>query len=102
MFQDLQRKFDRASRGYCRRHGFERDPDWVMLKLLEEVGELTQSWNRLTARARLKGRNAEEVARELEDEAADVLGHIFLLAEAHDLDLTAAIRRKWRFDPEDD
>ena len=37
------------------------------------------------------------MARDLEDEAADVLGHILLFAHQNDLDLAAAIKRKWLF-----
>ena len=42
MLTELQKRFDKASLSYCDLHGLERDRDWVMLKLLEEVGELTQ------------------------------------------------------------
>ncbi|QEW21261.1 hypothetical protein LA6_003469 [Marinibacterium anthonyi] len=101
MLKTLQTDFDRASRAYCDTHGFTRDADWYILKLQEEVGELTQAWNRLSGRARLKDVPAHRMHRDLEDEAADVLGHILLLAERHDLDLAAAIQRKWRFAPRD-
>jgi NTP pyrophosphatase (non-canonical NTP hydrolase) len=33
----------------------------------------------------------------LEDEVADLLGHVLLLAHRYDLDLEAAVQRKWRF-----
>jgi NTP pyrophosphatase (non-canonical NTP hydrolase) len=70
-----------------------------MLKLQEEVGELTQSFNQLTGRGRRKGLSSEQLAHALADEAADVLGHILLFARAHDLDLASAVERKWRFKP---
>ncbi len=97
MLNKLQRNFDRASQAYCEANSFVRDADWFVLKLQEEVGELSQAWNKLSGRGRRHGRSIEELKLNLEDEAADVLGHVFLLAEAQGLDLRAAIERKWRF-----
>jgi len=47
-----------------------------------------------------ENRSDGELARDLADEAADVLGHILLFAHRNDLDLSAAIKRKWLFQPE--
>jgi len=96
---DLQARFDAASQNYCKLYGLTRDRDWIMLKLLEEVGELTQIWNRQTGRGRTKGQTADDLHRALEDETADVLGMVLLVAQENGLDLNAAIARKWRFDP---
>jgi NTP pyrophosphatase (non-canonical NTP hydrolase) len=100
MLRQLMDDFETASRRYADHHGIVRDPDWFMLKLHEEVGELTQSWNRLRGRGLAKGRSEEEIRRDLADEAADVLGHILLFARANDIDLAAAVERKWRFRPQ--
>lgn len=97
MLDDLALKFERASSAYAGENGITRDPDWFLLKLQEEMGELTQAWNRVSGRGRPKGRSGEDMARDLEDEAADVLGHILLFAHRNDLDLAAAIKRKWLF-----
>jgi NTP pyrophosphatase (non-canonical NTP hydrolase) len=70
-----------------------------LLKLQEEVGELTQAFNRKTGRARRKGLSDDQMALAMADEAADVFGHILLFAHAHEIDLAAAIERKWRFRP---
>ncbi|MCX8996380.1 pyrophosphatase [Rhizobiaceae bacterium BDR2-2] len=101
MFADLQRRFEDASRRYADSNGIRRDADWFLLKLHEEVGELTQAWNRLSGRGRAKGRSEEERRRDLEDETADVLGHILLFAHNNGIDLAAAVERKWRFRPDD-
>ncbi len=97
MLLNLARKFEQASKTYADENGLERDDDWFLLKLQEEVGELTQAWNRVSGRGRRKGRSDEDMARDLADETADVLGHILLFAHRNDLDLAAAIKRKWRF-----
>ncbi|WP_137135498.1 MazG nucleotide pyrophosphohydrolase domain-containing protein [Rhizobium sp. FKY42] len=99
MLQDLAARFELASAAYAEANGLHRDDDWFMLKLHEEVGELTQAYNRATGRGRAKGRTAEEIRQDLADETADVLGHILLLAHRNRLDLSVAIERKWRFRP---
>ena len=101
MLEDLQARFDKASLSYCALHGLERDQDWVMLKLLEEIGELTQVWNTRTGRGRDKGLSDTDLKTAIADEVADSLGMLLIIAHQHDLDLTAAIARKWRFDLSD-
>lgn len=95
--RDLIDKFETASAAYAATHGVTRDSDWFLLKLLEETGELTQAANRLSGRARPKGRSTEELHQSLADETADLLGHVLLFARHHGIDLDAAIERKWRF-----
>ena len=97
MLRDLQAQFETASAGYAAANGLVRDPDWFILKLQEEVGELTQVWNKLSGRGRRHGRTEDELRESLADEAADALGHVLLFAQTNGLDLAAAIERKWRF-----
>ncbi|NTG49419.1 pyrophosphatase [Agrobacterium rhizogenes] len=101
MLSGLIQQFEKASATYAAANGVERDDDWFMLKLQEEVGELTQIWNKKTGRGRRKGMTDEELATALADETADVLGHILLFAHRNGLDLAAAVERKWRFRPEE-
>ncbi len=99
MLKDLMTQFERASATYAADNGMERDDDWFVLKLQEEMGELIQIWNRITGRGRRKGMNQSELATALADETADVLGHVLLFAHRNGLDLSAAVERKWRFRP---
>lgn len=99
MLRRLADQFEISSVRYAEANGIERDADWFLLKLQEEMGELTQAWNRLTGRGRRRGRTQEELDRDLADEAADLLGHILLLVRRNDIDLAAAIERKWLFQP---
>jgi NTP pyrophosphatase (non-canonical NTP hydrolase) len=96
---DLMQKFETASVIYAERNGIDRDPDWFLLKLQEEMGEVTQVWNQISGRGRRKNMSDEEMHRALADETADLLGHVLLLAQAKGLDLEAAIERKWHFRP---
>ncbi|MCD7111614.1 pyrophosphatase [Rhizobium sp. DKSPLA3] len=99
MLGKLQKDFERASVRYAETTGILRDDDWFILKLVEEMGEVTQAWNRLSGRARRKGLDEETLRTALEDETADLLGHVLLFAHRHGLDLDAAVERKWRFSP---
>ncbi|MDQ0455083.1 NTP pyrophosphatase (non-canonical NTP hydrolase) [Rhizobium paknamense] len=49
MLQDLTEAFEKASSLYANANGIARDPDWFLLKLAEESGEVLQVANRLTA-----------------------------------------------------
>jgi NTP pyrophosphatase (non-canonical NTP hydrolase) len=99
MLDALQAEFEEASARYAVDNGIQRDDDWFVLKLFEEVGELTQAWNRLSGRARRHGRSEEELSQALADETADLLGHVLLFARRHEIDIAAAIERKWHFRP---
>ncbi|MDQ0133072.1 NTP pyrophosphatase (non-canonical NTP hydrolase) [Neorhizobium galegae] len=101
MLAKLTDQFEAASATYAETYGMVRDPDWFVLKLQEEMGELTQAWNRKTGRGRKKGRSDEDLSRDLADETADLLGHVLLFARANGLDLAAAIERKWLFRPDE-
>ncbi len=80
----------RISDLYAENHGIDRDRDWALLKLQEELGELTAEHLRLTGRAR-----GQADARALGDEAADVLGMLLIYCARADIDLEAAMDRKW-------
>ncbi|MBE0579292.1 MAG: hypothetical protein IH615_07740 [Devosia sp.] len=66
-----------------------------MLKLQEELGELTAEYLRSSGRGRMKGADADAVRVALEDETADVLAMLLLFARNSGIDLEAALERKW-------
>jgi NTP pyrophosphatase (non-canonical NTP hydrolase) len=101
VLEDLATQFENASQSYAAANGITRDAEWFLLKLQEEVGELTQAFNRKTGRGRRKDLSDDQLALALADETADVLGHILLFARSHNIDLAAGIERKWRFRPKD-
>ncbi|MDP3405887.1 MAG: phosphoribosyl-ATP pyrophosphohydrolase [Brevundimonas sp.] len=86
----LQADVVRVSDLYARNHSIDRDRDWALLKLQEELGELTAEHLRLSSRARGA---ADPQARA--DEAADVLGMLLIYCDQQGIDLEAAMRRKW-------
>ncbi len=87
---DLTASVLRISDIYAAEHGIDRDRDWALLKLQEELGELTAEHLRLTGRAR-----GTPDATAQADEAADVLGMLLIYCDRAGIDLEAAMRRKW-------
>lgn len=88
--KDLQADVLRISDIYAAEHDIDRDRDWALLKLQEELGELTAEHLRLTGRARGK-----PDTRALGDEAADVLGMLLFYCARSGVDLEQAMQRKW-------
>lgn len=80
---------------YASRNAIARDDDWYLLKLQEELGELVAEYLRTTSRGRLKGADAPTIRQAMEDEAADVLAMLLLFARNNQIDLDAALERKW-------
>jgi NTP pyrophosphatase (non-canonical NTP hydrolase) len=92
---ELAEQVEAVSEQYATTHGFTRDSSWFMLKLQEEVGELTQAFLVRSGQARTKGRSIEEIEAAFADELADVLAHVLLMARHSKVDLDAAVDRKW-------
>ena len=95
---DLRRLSDdleTVSQRYAETFGIRRDATWFLLKLQEEVGELTQAYLQVTGRARSKGRTADEIRDAFQLEFADVFCQLLLLARHFDVDVPTEIERKW-------
>lgn len=88
--KSLQADVLRISDRYAAEHNIDRDRDWALLKLQEELGELTAEHLRLTQRAR-----GAPDSTKLGDEAADVLGMLLIFCDSAGIDIEAAMRRKW-------
>ncbi|MBK6873400.1 MAG: pyrophosphatase [Kineosporiaceae bacterium] len=92
---ELTATVERVSEGYADRFGIDRTPDWFLMKLQEELGELTQVHLQRQGQARTKGLSAHELDEAFGGEVADVLGQLLLLAHHHGIDLEREMRRKW-------
>jgi len=86
----LQADVLRISDMYAKEHGIERSADWALLKVQEELGELTAEHLRMSGRAR-----GTADAGKLGDEAADVLGMLLIYCDRVGIDLEQAMQRKW-------
>ncbi|MEV0285083.1 pyrophosphatase [Kribbella sp. NPDC050820] len=92
---ELSERLEKLSVRYGEELGFERDPDWFLLKLQEEMGELTQAYLQHTGRARAKGQSADQIRATFHQEFADVFCQLLLLARQHDVALPREIEHKW-------
>lgn len=92
--KQLQDAVLRISDIYAREHDIDRVKagagDWALLKVQEELGELTAEHLRISGRARGAADHDK-----LGDEAADVLGMLLIYCRAADIDLETAMQRKW-------
>lgn len=80
---------------YARQHGIDRTDSWFLLKLQEELGELTQAFLMRSGQARDKGHPPEQLDAGFRAELADVFCQVLLLARHHGVDLVAETERKW-------
>ena len=86
----LQADVLRVSEIYAREYTIDRSSDWALLKVQEELGELTAEHLRMSGRAR-----GAADADKLSDEAADVLGMLLIYCDRAGIDLEQAMQRKW-------
>jgi NTP pyrophosphatase (non-canonical NTP hydrolase) len=93
--QELTDAVAKVSDIYSQKFGIDRDADWYILKLQEELGELVQSYLMLTGRARKKDQSEQALVDNFAKEAADVLCHVLLLAKVNNVDLEKVVDEKW-------
>lgn len=67
-----------------------RDARFALMKLAEEMGELTGAWLQTQG----EGRGTADHG-DLSDELADVLGFLLVFAHREGIDPAAALRAKW-------
>jgi len=93
--KSLISKIERVSELYSKKYKISRNKLWYLLKLQEEMGELTQAYLSMNGQGRHKNRTPDELKSAFENEVADVLCHVLLLAQSEKIDLKKAIEAKW-------
>jgi NTP pyrophosphatase (non-canonical NTP hydrolase) len=88
----LADRLEAISAAYAATYAIDRDGDWFLLKVQEEMGEMTQAWLARTGRSR---RDTDDGAARLPAEVADVFCQLLVFARAAGVDLDAAVREKW-------
>ncbi|MEL6640550.1 MAG: hypothetical protein AAFP98_04425 [Pseudomonadota bacterium] len=79
---------------YATRFGIERDVVWHLAKLTEEMGELQAAYLKCAGQGRVD-RDEAALRQDMEDEVADLFAQILLFARWQDVDIPAAVARKW-------
>ncbi len=92
---DITAEVEKTSLLYTKKFGIDRTPDWFILKLQEELGELIQSYLMMNGQARRKDKSEEELASDFRQEVADVFAHVLLLAKHNNVDLEKEVKAKW-------
>ncbi|ESQ90356.1 phosphoribosyl-ATP pyrophosphohydrolase [Asticcacaulis sp. AC460] len=77
---------------YQRVYDVDRSGDWHLIKVQEEMGELTQAYLAMTGRSR---RSVDGARHDVAMEMADVICMVLLMARSEGIDLNAAITEKW-------
>lgn len=94
-FKELSDRIGQVGELYARVHSIERSADWYLLKLTEELGELTAEHLLMAGRAKPNADGSGGTREALENEAADLFGQFVLYLRANEIDVEAAIERKW-------
>ena len=92
---DLISMIKQVADQYSKKFGVKYDGDWFLLKLQEELGEITQKYLIMTNRTRRKPESEAEARTALAEEIADVFCYILLFADEVDVDIEEAVKRKW-------
>ncbi len=93
--KEISDQLGKVSDIYAQKFGIKRDNDWFLLKLQEEMGELSAAYLKLTQRARVGSETPAELDKNLKDEVADVLALTLLFAKHRGIDVEQAITDKW-------
>jgi len=93
--KDLTNDLEKVSNIYADNFGINRTPEWLLLKLMEEVGELTQAYLKCNHQSKNHKKNKLELLDNLEEELADVLGMVLVISNKLDIDIENAVSKKW-------
>lgn len=93
--RELTDRVDYVSAGYADQFGVTRTPDWMLLKLTEEVGELVQAHLDASGQGRDRGREGADRQAAIADELADVVSMCLVYARHAGVEVEDAITQKW-------
>lgn len=92
---EITEQLSKVSDIYSQKFDIRRDDDWFILKIQEELGELSSVYLKLTHRARVGTESRESLEKNLKEEIADVIAMTLLLAKHQGIDVEQAIKDKW-------
>ena len=91
----LTKQLKAISDQYAKTYNLKRTHEWYLLKIQEELGELTQSYLRMKNVAPNKGKSQIELEQAFKEEVADVICHTLLLADQNNINVEQIIQTKW-------
>jgi NTP pyrophosphatase (non-canonical NTP hydrolase) len=93
--KDVMDQVDQVSAQYCRKFGIERNNEWFLLKIQEELGELVQCYLEMSHKARSRDNTYEELKGNFDNEIVDLLCLVLSMSKVNEVDLEKVIREKW-------
>ena len=93
--QNLIDKVDKVSAQYCRKFDIERNNEWFLLKIQEELGELVQAYLELNQKTRPRDNNKEQLKESFINELTDLMCLIMSMSKHNNIDLERTIQEKW-------
>ncbi|MEK6773367.1 MAG: pyrophosphatase [Bdellovibrionota bacterium] len=93
--KEIEQKLKQIIDGYSEKFAIKRDDDWYVLKIQEELGELTAAHLKLTQRGRVVDKSKDELEKNLREEIADVIAMTILFAQHKGIDIEKALQDKW-------
>jgi NTP pyrophosphatase (non-canonical NTP hydrolase) len=92
---EISEQLGKVSDIYAEKFGIRRDDDWFVLKIQEELGELSSAYLKLTQRARVGEETQASLETNLKEEVADVIAMTLLFAKHKGIDVEQALKDKW-------
>lgn len=80
---------------YADKYSIQPSDDYYLLKIQEELGELSSAYLKLTQRARVGQATTFELEKNLREEIADVIAMTLLFAKGRGIDVQGALDEKW-------
>lgn len=93
--REWSERIEGISSAYGEYFGAERTPEWTLLKLTEELGELTQAHLAASGQGRNRGKSPTELRADVEAEVADVLAMVLVFANRVGVDVEQVLTDKW-------
>jgi NTP pyrophosphatase (non-canonical NTP hydrolase) len=95
-FKEMENKIMENAINYGKKYNVKIDKDFALLKLFEEVGELSQAVLIHEKKSRPEKHLGFEISKgKIAEELADVIGMTIVNAKLLDIDLEKIIKKKW-------
>lgn len=95
-FKEIEKAVLKTSEDYDKKYNLDFDVDSAMIKLFEEIGELSEAYLTYKRKSRPeKFLNEEDAKKKLSYELADVVGVALIISKKLDINLEDALNRKW-------
>ena len=93
--KQIEEKLVKVSDIYAEKFKVNRDSDWFIIKMQEELGELASVHLKLSNRGRPRDQSTTDLEKNLKEEIADLIAMTLLFAQHKGVDVQEALKEKW-------